>query len=267
MTRQPSLFETHDTHREGAPQSRVRILAWNLQSPNHSRAVEQVRWIERQDADALVLTELTYGTSSLELVRRLEETGYLTFFCKSRGGRYTTALCVRDQAALKMDAVESFPSSRLQGCRLDLGRFILSLWGVYAPTGWYHTPADKLEYRRNFQLDLLRLVNETAGHGVVCGDLNVLEPGASVLVPGLEDAGLYRGLMDSGYVDAYRFMNPDGCDVSWVSPDGCGLRLDYCLVSNLLIPFVTECRFDHDPRYNELSDHSALWFTIDTQGA
>ncbi|TAK27002.1 MAG: hypothetical protein EPO40_18670 [Myxococcaceae bacterium] len=262
MQRQLSLFGTKPVA-EDARAKRLHILAWNMQSPTRVRAAEQLRWLESQRVDVLVLTELTHGEGSRFLVEQLERAGYDVLSAIPRGGKFTTALCVRGRSPQRLEQTEEFHSSRLQGCKLNVGGRNVSILGVYAPTGWYNTPPERLAYRRKFQQDLVHLVSSSDPECIVCGDLNIIEPGLGIVVPGLEDAGLYRGLLALGYCDAYRLMNPQGADVSWVGPDGHRLRLDHCMVSDSLRTQVTSCHIDHSPRRLELSDHSAVGLTIE----
>jgi exonuclease III len=74
------------------------------------------------------------------------------------------------------------------------------------------------------------------------------------------DYDFYRSFGDAGLVDAYRHVQRDGADVSWLGPKG-GQRLDHAFLTARYVDRLTECRFDHTTRSLGLSDHSALMLT------
>jgi exodeoxyribonuclease-3 len=74
----------------------------------------------------------------------------------------------------------------------------------------------------------------------------------------------YRALTtDHGLVDAFRHLHPTDREYSWVGRTGDGYRYDHALCSTSLQAAIRACRYDHRPRADRLSDHSALALHLD----
>jgi exodeoxyribonuclease-3 len=134
--------------------------------------------------------------------------------------------------------------------------------GVYAPTNGM--TADSSTRRQDFQQRLLKHLNAINQPAMcVIGDLNVIEPGHRPSLPGFEahDYAFYTGLIDLGLLDAYRALQPQGGDHSWISDRFGNQRLDHALISHGA-GTILECAYDHGPRLQQLSDHAALLMTV-----
>jgi exonuclease III len=74
----------------------------------------------------------------------------------------------------------------------------------------------------------------------------------------LAELALVTGLLEHGYVDAFRVLHGyERRDRSWLYPHGkMGYRLDHIVVRGL---DVNACEYRHDWRDAGLSDHAAMW--------
>jgi exonuclease III len=72
------------------------------------------------------------------------------------------------------------------------------------------------------------------------------------------ELALVTGLLEHGYVDAFRVVHGYGRrDRSWLYPNGkMGYRLDHIVVRGLP---VRRCEYRHDWREARLSDHAGMW--------
>jgi len=95
---------------------------------------------------------------------------------------------------------------------------------------------------------------------MLCGDLNILEPDHIPHYSKFEDweYGFYTSLEELGLVDAFRFLNSDQVEYSWVGRTGDEYRYDHIFVSEDLTCKVTLCKYLHKPRKDGLSDHSGM---------
>lgn len=135
----------------------------------------------------------------------------------------------------------------------------------------------RLDYRQIFNNDfknyLVKLKEEK--EVIVCGDFNVAHqpidiknPIQNVNNPGfsLPERLDFSSLLDSGYVDVYRYYNPSKICYTWWSyrfsarSRNIGWRIDYFLVSDELITRVQDVEI-----YNEIlgSDHCPIGLEID----
>jgi len=109
---------------------------------------------------------------------------------------------------------------------------------------------------------------------IICGDLNVAasaldlkNPQANRNNPGFTDQerGKFAELLDSGYVDTFRYLHPDEAKYSWWSyrakarERNAGWRIDYFLISE----FAKE-RIKRAEIHNEIfgSDHCPVSLEI-----
>ncbi len=62
-----------------------------------------------------------------------------------------------------------------------------------------------------------------------------------------------------GLVDLWRSHHVDRREYSWFStPWNNGFRLDHAFGTSRIAAMVADCRYDHAPRLERISDHSAL---------
>jgi exodeoxyribonuclease-3 len=62
--------------------------------------------------------------------------------------------------------------------------------------------------------------------------------------------------------DAFRYLNPNTREYSWIGKTGNGYRYDHFFVSNHMSEFIGKCFYDHLPQKKNLSDHSGVVLEI-----
>ena len=115
----------------------------------------------------------------------------------------------------------------------------------------------RLDYRMKWEEDLLVYLKklEEKKPIVICGDFNVAHTEKDIknAKSNIGNAGFtyeerdkFTKLLDSGFIDTYRYFNPDKCDAfSWWSymrrarENNVGWRIDYFLVSKSIIDKVS----------------------------
>lgn len=147
---------------------------------------------------------------------------------------------------------------------------------VYTPNS--QDGLKRLDYRMEWDDDFRNYVSmlDKQKPVVICGDLNVAHKEIDLKNPktNTKNAGFtpqerekFTQLLDSGFVDTFRLLNPDVTDVySWWSyrfkarEKNAGWRIDYYLVSERLKSCVTDARIlcdiygsDHCPVMLELA--------------
>ena len=238
----------------------MRVYALNVQSPKPDRAIQLVRWLVDTQANVLVLTELSPGQGSSDVLRGMRAEGFtIVQPAVADDARYITALAVKGFA---VEATGDSCDGRVVTADLrgpDWSR-PWRIAGVYGQTN--NLTAESSARRKAFQaacLDYLR--RDLALQFCLAGDLNVPEPsraGGDVFEP--HDADFYRGLLDLGLVDAFRHFAPDADEHSWYGPRFGAQRIDHIMVSRS--DCLVSSSYDHEPRTSRLSDHSAIRATI-----
>jgi exonuclease III len=232
-----------------------------VNNPDEKRATRIVDWILTKDSNTLVLSEMRPSKGGRRILASLQAEGYQTT-CSAgwEQSRYFAVVATRGTPASTVQPAGFDP--RVVAVDVTISGTTVRIVGIYAPTNGMSQ--DSSNQRRTFQARLLDYLR-TIGHEALCvaGDLNVIEPNHRPRLPAFEphDYAFYTGLVDLGLRDAYRAINPNGTDHSWVNARHGNQRLDHVFVHLAACP-VLACAYDHSPRSEGLSDHSALVATV-----
>ncbi|GLY99804.1 hypothetical protein [Actinoplanes sp. NBRC 103695] len=234
----------------------LRLCTLNIGSPNPARAQRLADWLAASGSNALVLTEVQAGPACDLIRTTLDAHGYLLQATPGwRDQRFHTLTATK---GFQIDTITPAPfDPRITAVDLTSMGGTVRLVGVYAPTNGM-TPASS-HRRRAFQEQFTTYVKDILHPRLhITGDLNVIEPGHQPHLPSFEDHdyAFYQRLIDLGLHDAYRHDQPDGTDHSWISPRFGSQRLDHAFVRDTTT--LTSCTYDHAPRLEQLTDHSAL---------
>ena len=110
---------------------------------------------------------------------------------------------------------------------------------------------------------------------IICGDFNVAANPIDIKNPKanqnnagytIQEREAFRRLLESGYTDTYRYLNPDKVEYSWWSyrfkarERNAGWRLDYFLTSEAIKDRIIDARIHTDVMG---SDHCPVSLEID----
>ncbi|GAA0818211.1 endonuclease/exonuclease/phosphatase family protein [Streptosporangium amethystogenes subsp. fukuiense] len=250
----------------GVLPGQVRVLTLNVQHASPSRSRRQADWLAGQDADVVVLTEVTPGGHSI--AQELSERGFSVHLADG-GSDYLTVVASR--IGKQEPVPEVRPGHLPHRCaavriHLDDG-LTVGVVGLYVPS---RGPRERRNVdKRAFQNAVVELLPDMAGElavtgpVVIAGDLNVVERGHRPhhTVFGTWEYEFYAAFAAAGYGDAFRHCHPDGLDHSWYGRrSGEGYRFDHIFSSP--VAAVVDCRYVHEPRTTGLSDHAAMTATL-----
>lgn len=138
----------------------------------------------------------------------------------------------------------------------------------------------RLDYRMKWEDDFLTYIKklEEQKPVIFCGDLNVCHKEIDIANPktNLRSAGFtieerdkFTRLLESGYIDTYRYQNPDKVIYTWwtyfanARERNIGWRLDYFVISKKLLENMGRAYI-----YNEIygSDHCPIGLDIEMDG-
>ncbi|WP_433892708.1 endonuclease/exonuclease/phosphatase family protein [Streptomyces sp. CA-111067] len=264
---QSFLFGDADTVTDDLATRELRLLAWNIQSPSLERARRQLAWLYDRQANVLVLTEVKTGEAAAHIAKDLDSNGYqIARPPHGPDDKYVNLIATKGYRARPLAL--AFTTPRLSGVRLDTHLGDVDVIALYSLTNGMS--ADSSRNRAAFQSEVLRALetrirDEPDIPLLLTGDFNVLEPGHIPPCDLFEehDYAFYRALEGLGLFDAYRALQPDGTDVTWLGPKG-GQRLDHGFASPSLAGRgqLAACGYDHRARTSGLSDHSAFTLTL-----
>ena len=133
----------------------------------------------------------------------------------------------------------------------------------------------RMDFRMQFELDLIEYFSSLNKPIVYCGDLNVAHnpidlknPKANTHNAGftIEERTAFNTLLSTGLIDTYRYLYPENVKYSWWSymfnarKNNAGWRIDYYLVSEDIKDKIIDAEI-----HNEVfgSDHCPVSLTID----
>lgn len=245
--------------------SGLSLLTLNIGSPSAERAHRQLAWLATRHEDVLVLTETRTSDGCKHLADAFRTAGYAVLYPKPAPAEY--GVMVVSKVPVQVDPIGktlSYLPNRVTGVMISTQMGLIRVLGAYVPTR--DATAERTERKRRWLSEFSTALGtegltEAGTQTVVLGDLNVIEPDHEPEHTSFRwfEYDFYRGLTDKhGLVDAYRHLNPDRVEHSWIGRTGDGYRYDHAHCSKELAEELVECEYVHEPRTTRLTDHSGL---------
>lgn len=243
------------------------FLTLNIANPSPERAGRQLGWLAGRDEHVLVLTETKASQGCTLLAEAFRTAGFTVFDSQPALGEYGVMIVSRIRAEPDhLTQALGYLPSRATSCLLPTPDGPVRVVGAYVPSR--DASVDKTERKRRWLAEFGTLLASADGQYpvVLAGDLNVLEPDHQPRYQFFADFeyDFYRSLSARhGLVDAYRHQHPDTIEHSWVGRTSDGYRYDHAFCAAALRDRITGCGYEHTPRLEKLSDHSALTIRLD----
>lgn len=235
----------------------MKFVTWNVNGLRAATKKGFLDFFKDVNADVFAIQE----TKMQEYQKEFELDNYFEFWnCADKKGYSGTLIYTRIK-----------PLNVIYGIDGDLyndeGRIITLEYdnfffvNVYVPNS--KPELARIEYRQvfedNFRNYLSKLDQEKPV--VLCGDLNVAHkeidlknPKANIKNPGfsIQERTKFQALLDAGFKDTYRTLNPDTVKYSWWSyrfnarANNTGWRIDYFVVSDRIMNNVVDVEIRND---------------------
>lgn len=249
----------------------MKLISWNV---NGLRAVVGKNFaedFEKLDADFFCLQETKMQEGQLDL----EFMGYQSYWNYADKKGYSGTAIYTKHTPISITYGMGIDEHDHEGrvITLEMEKFYLVC--VYTPNS--QDGLKRLDYRMKWEDDFREyLLSLSKKKGVVvCGDLNVAHkeidlknPKTNTMNPGFtqEERDKMTTLLESGFVDSWRMLNPDTVKYSWWSyrfharEKNTGWRIDYFLVSENIKENIKGAEI-----HNEIfgSDHCPVELTLD----
>ncbi|AVQ45318.1 exodeoxyribonuclease III [Clostridium botulinum] len=252
----------------------MRIYSWNV---NGLRAVAKknfLEWIGEENPDILCIQETKLQENQLEdNIKNID--GYYSYFSFAHKKGYSGVATYTKEEPILVKygiGIERFDSE---------GRILITefkdfiLLNIYFPNG--QRDEERLQYKLDFYEALFNYCDELVEEGkklVICGDYNTAHNEIDLKNPKANEkaSGFLRierdwldKIIERGYIDTFRNMNPDKIKYSWWSyrfkarERNAGWRIDYHFVSNNLLD-----RVENTEILNEVygSDHCPVMLEL-----
>lgn len=223
----------------------MKILSYNVNGIRAAINKGFAEWLKATQADVICIQEIKALEEQVD-TKVLEDLGYHHFWFSAQKKGYSGVAIF---SKIK-------PNNVTFGCSIEHmdfeGRIIradfdkVSVMSLYLPSG---TNIDRLEYKFKFMAEFqayVDLLKKELPNLIICGDYNIChhaidihDPVRNKNVSGFlpEERKWLDGLINSGFIDSFRYLNPEPHQYSWWSyranarNNNKGWRIDYALVS------------------------------------
>ncbi|WP_299553344.1 exodeoxyribonuclease III [Seonamhaeicola sp.] len=253
----------------------MKIISYNVNGIRAAINKGFLDWLKVADPDVICLQEIKALKEQLDL-SVFEEAGYNYhyWFSAQRKGYSGVAILSKE----KPDHIEygtGIESMDFEGrnLRADFNNF--SIMSLYLPSGTNIARLEhKLEYMAMFQ-EYVNKLKKTIPNLIICGDYNICHEEIDIHNPkGLKNVSGFLpverewigAFIDSGFIDSFRFVNPEKQQYSWWSyranarANNKGWRLDYAMVAEPLQENIKRAVILSDAVH---SDHCPILLEID----
>ena len=244
----------------------MKILSYNVNGIRAALNKGFSDWLDAARPDVICLQEIKAMESQVE-TSVFEELGYQHYWHSAQKKGYSGVAILTNKKVKKITFGTGIDHIDFEGrvIRADFDK--VSVISLYLPSG---TNIDRLEYKFQFMADFKSYIDElkkSQPNLVICGDYNICheaidihDPVRNKKVSGFlpEERVWIDQFMNSGFIDSFRYLNPDPHHYSWWSyranarNNNKGWRIDYNLVSENLKDNITRSYILPDAKH---SDH------------
>lgn len=222
----------------------MKFISWNTNGLRACKTKGFDEFFDSEDADIFCIQETKLQEGQCDLGKK----GYYHYINSAEKKGYSGTLCYSKTEPLSV-------TYGIGGKYNDEGRVITlefeNFFFVCAYVPNSQEGLKRLDYRMIFEDDIRTYLKELSAkkHVVYCGDLNVAHeeidiknPKANERNPGfsIEERTKMTELLNSGFVDTFRYLNPSKIEYSWWSyrfsarAKNIGWRIDYFIVDENL---------------------------------
>ncbi len=226
----------------------MKIISYNVNGIRAALNKGFIDWLKSANADVICLQEIKAQEEQLD-ISVFEEAGYTYnywFSAQKKGYSGVAILCKQEPNHVEYGTGIDYMDFEGRNLRVDYDD--VSIMSMYLPSG---TNIERLEFKFKYMdeiQDYLTSLRKTIPNLVVCGDYNICHEEIDIHNPKMKNVSGFLpeerewlgGFIDSGFIDSFRFLNPDSQTYSWWSyransrANNKGWRLDYAMVAEPL---------------------------------
>jgi exodeoxyribonuclease III len=255
----------------------MRIISYNVNGIRSAISKGLLEWMDEAQPDVLCLQETKAQPEQIP-VFELESMGYRAYFHSAEKKGYSGVAIITREEPDHVEFGMGNPLYDREGrvIRADFGE--LSVLSVYHPSG---TTGDvrqsfKMQWLDDF-LEYMIQLRQSRPKLLVAGDFNIChreidihDPVRNAKSSGFlpEEREWVTRFLNSGFIDTFRFFNPQPHHYSWWSfranarQKNLGWRIDYNMVTDNLEPKLKAAGIMPDVVH---SDHCPVWVELKAQ--
>lgn len=221
----------------------MKFISWNVNGIRACVGKGFLDFFKEVDADVFCLQETKLQEGQIEL----DLPGYFQYWNYAERKGYSGTAIFTKKEPLKVMYGINIEEHDKEGRVITLEFEDFYFVTVYTPNS--QSELKRLEYRTRWEDDFIDYLTKLDNHKpvIVCGDMNVAHKEIDLKNPknNMKNAGFtkeerekFSKLLDSGFIDTYRYFNPDKEGVySWWSyrfnarKNNAGWRIDYFCAS------------------------------------
>ena len=256
-----------------------KVATFNVNSIK-SRLSILLEWLRETSPSVVLLQELKCTNENFP-ASAIEEAGYnfVVNGQKTYNGVAILSKTSIEEVKLKFHGDPDPSQARFIEADTYLGKELYKIISVYVPNG-QDVSSDKFDYKLEFLRNLyfyLKDLIDLDQKLIIGGDLNVALTDLDVFDPSMDgqicyhpaERELIRKIINLGYADIFRDINPDFSKFSWWDyrggawPQNKGMRIDYLLLNHLATQSATHCHIEDSLRaLPSPSDHTPVVMTL-----
>ena len=228
----------------------MKIFSYNVNGIRAAVKKGFVEWLNENSPDIICLQEIKANKEQLDL-KLFEKIGYkYNYWFSAQKKGYSGVAILSKQRPIKVNYGTGIEYMDFEGrnLRIDFEKF--SVMSLYLPSG---TNIKRLGYKFKYMEEFHNYIVElkkSYPNLIICGDYNIChesidihDPIRNAKVSGFlpEERLWITNFINSGFVDSFRYLNPNPNQYSWWSyransrSNNKGWRIDYNMVSSTLM--------------------------------
>ncbi|WP_299619620.1 exodeoxyribonuclease III [uncultured Tenacibaculum sp.] len=226
----------------------MKVLSYNVNGIRAALKKGFIEWLQAASPDVICIQE-TKAQKEQVNGEDFEAAGYpyqYWFSADKKGYSGVAVFCKK--APNHVEYGTGIESMDFEGRNIRVDYDEVSIMSMYLPSG---TNSDRLDFKFKYMDEILEYASElrkTIPNLVICGDYNICHEAIDIHNPKMkgvsgflpEEREWLSKFIDSGFIDSFRFLNPERQEYSWWSyranarANNKGWRLDYCMVTEPL---------------------------------
>lgn len=226
----------------------MKIISYNVNGIRAALKKDFISWLASAAPDVVCLQETKALEEQVD-THLFEDLGYKHYWFSAQKKGYSGVAILSKQKPKAVTYGTGIEHMDFEGRVIRLDFDSCSVMSLYLPSG---TNTARLEHKFRFMDDFLQYITqlkEEFPNLVICGDYNIChqaidihDPVRNKNVSGFlpEERAWLDKFLKSGFIDSFRYLNPDPHHYSWWSyranarANNKGWRIDYNLVSTPL---------------------------------
>lgn len=247
----------------------MKIISYNVNGIRAAINKGFIQWLQAANPDVICIQETKAHQEQLT-VSEFEIAGYPYhyWFSAQKKGYSSVAIFCKEKPNNVVYGI-GIESMDVEGRNLRVDFDQVSIMSLYLPSG---TNDDRLGFKFKYMDEFLEYINQLKKeipNLIICGDYNICHEEIDIHNPKMKDVSGFLPeerkwmgeFINNGFIDSYRYLNPDKQEYSWWSyranarANNKGWRLDYAMVAAPLKNHISRAYILSEAKH---SDHCPI---------